>query len=1498
MTVVSDVEIRLRADIARLQQDLNGARREVTGAVNGMSASVEKFKDLLGGLAVGAAVAGFAGIIKNSIDAADALNDMSARTKVAIEDLAGLSYAAKLGDTSLEGVAGAISKLGMNIGKDGAKFRELGITATEPLEAFKQLADIFKNIEDPQQRAAFGAEALGKSWQEAAVLLDGGSEGISTLVERGKELSGITEQVAADAGAFNDKIDELGFAAQGVGTRIAAGLLPTLSKIADEFSANAANSKELAGTIDVLAASLKGLYSVGIGVSALFVGLGKAIGGTMAIVAKVMSSDFKDTVATAKDVGNIYTEMFADVYGGLGDAAKRIGDLWTDTGKTVTKTAEETATATGKSAAKVAAFLNSGEIEAARKKSAADAAAAAKKEESAYAGLIASIKEKMAADQMEVDGAAAITPVQQARIKLDQELAAGKITLTAEHIKEAHALLDTAEALERNANAAKQTRAAVAALADERDKNYAALVSEADANEELVATYGKTKMEIAELTIARDEDRLSRRGELELSEDTVAQLEREIEARRRNVAAMRTVDDLDKRKAAQTEFWTSIDKTAHDTFISIANGGKDSATRLKETFKNVFFDWLYQQTIKKWIINVQGQLTTSATSGVVGAAASSLAGGGVAGSIGSAAGIAGVLGSVGSIATGALQTAGALLTGQIAIGQTLSAGLAALTSGSAAGAVAGLSSLAGALGPIALGIAGGVVLLKKAFGSGPKEVTGTSLEGMLTPTGATGNMLSTWTKKGGWFSSSKSGTDSTAFTQAQVTAFTDTYKAILDVSKMMGDAVGANTDALATRVQALRVDLTGLKTEAEQLSAVTKFFEGVADTVAAELVPNLSKFQKEGESLSTTLQRVSTNYASVDALFGAIGKTFGAVGVSSIAARERLIEAAGGLDALASGVGYFQQNFLTEAQRLAPVQKAVTEQLAAMGQSSLKTNEQFAAATLAIDTSTEAGATLFAQMLALAPSFKLVADAREAEAKTAAEAAAVIAKAQEEAAAAAKAAAEALAETNRGYQQQIDQIIAAREGEAAVRALEIAGMDASTVALYDRLKALQAEDIATKAAADAAEKAAAALQAAADKLAAINAGYQQQIDQLLAARQGEAAVRALEIAGMDASTVALYDRLAALKAEDAAIAASAKLNQDIAAAWAANYEKQQQVQQAAMQEAARAAEELATQRAAKELELYNLTHTAAEQLAHSRELELAAMAASIRPIQDQINAQKDLATAAETAAQAIKAAADKAAAVASEGAGINREMLQLQGNTAALRALELAALDPANRAAKEAVYALQDKMAADQKAAQMAEAFAQAQEQAAQEAKAAAEAIANAWRDANKSIMDEVARIRGLIGGGAASFAQAQAVFATATAQARAGDVDAAKSLAGLSQALLSLADEQAPTLLDLQRIQARTAASLLETARYTEGGAAMPASTAPAPAQTYQGYSAPVVSAPVANPAADAALAQMATRIAEQDSALDQIQRNTARFADLLEVVTEGGTAMRTNEV
>ena len=439
--------------------------------------------------------------------------------------------------------------------------------------------------------------------------------------------------------------------------------------------------------------------------------------------------------------------------------------------------------------------------------------------------------------------------------------------------------------------------------------------------------------------------------------------------------------------------------------------------------------------------------------------------------------------------TGAAGVVGGYLAGDAISGQF--GNKATTATGTAIGAAIGtyiLPGLGTALGGFVGGLVGGVV--NRAFGMGDKKVTGEAIEGTLSPTGVTGNNLTSWTQKGGWFRSDKSGTTPSALTGEQTTAFGTTYKAILDVSKTLGTVIGADTSALSTRVQKLSIDFKGLTTDAEKAGAITKFFEGVADTIALEMVPNLKSFQKEGESISVTMQRVVTNYASLDNILASMGTTFGATGVSSITAREGFIAAAGGLDKLASGASYFQQNFLTEAEQLAPVQKQLTEAMASLGLSSITTVDQFKQYVLGIDKTTEGGSKLFAQMLALAPAFKQITDATDAlaqSAKDAADAAVQAAKEQADALAA------ALAEANAGYRQQIDALLAARAGEAAVRVLEIRGMDATTVTLYDRLAALKAEDKAladAKVAAEALAKAQkdaaeAALQAAREAAAAL-----------------------------------------------------------------------------------------------------------------------------------------------------------------------------------------------------------------------------------------------------------------------------------------------------------------------------------------------------------------------------------------------------------------------------
>lgn len=159
--------------------------------------------------------------------------------------------------------------------------------------------------------------------------------------------------------------------------------------------------------------------------------------------------------------------------------------------------------------------------------------------------------------------------------------------------------------------------------------------------------------------------------------------------------------------------------------------------------------------------------------------------------------------------------------------------------------------------------------------------------------------------------------------------------------------------------------------------------------------------------------------------------------------------------------------------------------------------------------------------------------------------------------------------------------------------------------------------------------------------------------------------------------------------------------------------------------------------------------------------------------------------------QAAMNGAKSAADIASERQDLQRRLLELKGDTAALRALDLASLDASNREIQNQIWALQD----------------------AKEAADAADQLRQAWVSVGDGIMDEVKRIRGITDGtGAGGFAALLGEFNAATTAARGGDQDAAGKLVSLSQALLNAASLSATSKQELDRVKAQTAASLEQT--------------------------------------------------------------------------------------
>lgn len=208
-----------------------------------MSSRVNKAFSMLG---VGLSVAGVVSFVKSGIDAADALNDMSLKTGIAVEKLSGFKLVTEQSGTNMDSFTAAANKLNVEMGKNSAAFAKLGIDAKDPADAFVQLATVMAGIEDPQQRAALGAKALGKGWAEMAPLLMQGGAALKAAVEQGAALNGVTTEMAKNADEFND---QLAIMTQYMGNA-AATIAGPLVKGFNNLSAKMANATADAITFD------------------------------------------------------------------------------------------------------------------------------------------------------------------------------------------------------------------------------------------------------------------------------------------------------------------------------------------------------------------------------------------------------------------------------------------------------------------------------------------------------------------------------------------------------------------------------------------------------------------------------------------------------------------------------------------------------------------------------------------------------------------------------------------------------------------------------------------------------------------------------------------------------------------------------------------------------------------------------------------------------------------------------------------------------------------------------------------------------------------------------------------------------------------------------------------------------------------------------------------------------------------------------------------------
>ena len=262
------------------------------------------------------------------------------------------------------------------------------------------------------------------------------------------------------------------------------------------------------------------------------------------------------------------------------------------------------------------------------------AAAAVAKEATAYEKLMADINGRIEANGLEAASGDAVTESQKLRIKIDRDMAAGSLKLTAANEQSVRAKLDEFAASESLLTLEKDR---VKSMADtlkliedtqQTDaKTVAAAIEAATTAEEQLRNYGLLKSEVMSLTLAQLQNA---RESAALAGEDVSNIQKRIEAQKRLIAA--TVG-LDAREAADktskdaleatakaaadaTAEWQktadSINSSLTDALMRGFEDGKGFAKNLRDTLTNMFKTMVLRPTISAVLAPVAGGLSGAA----------------------------------------------------------------------------------------------------------------------------------------------------------------------------------------------------------------------------------------------------------------------------------------------------------------------------------------------------------------------------------------------------------------------------------------------------------------------------------------------------------------------------------------------------------------------------------------------------------------------------------------------------------------------------------------------------------------------------------------------------------------------------------------------------------------------------------------------------------------------------------------------------------------------
>ena len=274
MTTVAKLTIQMAADVARLKTDMDKAQRTVSGAMGNITSMANKAKNAIGAigavLAAGAALKGMTDFISKAINAADAMDELSERTGVAIKDLAGLQLAYQQGGIGSEALQMSLVKLSVAMANGNKAFDQMGVSVRSNDGSLKshrvilgEIADKFAGYSDGAAKAALAVQIFGKSGADMIPLLNAGSKSLDEFDQMARKLGlTVSDETAKKAAQFNDTLELVQLSSTGLSRQIMAELLPTLNALVAGILKSVTSGDRLKTTAQTIGTAFKGLVVI------------------------------------------------------------------------------------------------------------------------------------------------------------------------------------------------------------------------------------------------------------------------------------------------------------------------------------------------------------------------------------------------------------------------------------------------------------------------------------------------------------------------------------------------------------------------------------------------------------------------------------------------------------------------------------------------------------------------------------------------------------------------------------------------------------------------------------------------------------------------------------------------------------------------------------------------------------------------------------------------------------------------------------------------------------------------------------------------------------------------------------------------------------------------------------------------------------------------------------------------------------------------------------